>query len=184
MFTKLVVTLTGGLFGLQDKLFTTFETTFLKLEGFSIDISNEGLTTLLTEKKLPTFLVDVIIDNYGNENIEVGTTLAMAASTTLSGICINFITWIGLVAVTWGLMWCVKKTLKKIATKIKLINRIDILLGCLVGLFFGMLAVYFVLGVLALMPSENITAYLNNSLFVGALYNNNLLNKLLGMWLS
>lgn len=184
LFTKLVVTVTGGLFGLQDTLATSFETAFLKIEGFSIDISNEGLTAILKEKELPTFLVDLIIENYGNESIAVGTTLAMATSSTLSGVCINFITWIGLVGITWGLMWLLKKILKKIASKIKLINRIDIMLGCLVGLFFGLLTTYFVLGVLSLFPSESITTYLNNSLFVGALYNNNLLNKLLGMMIS
>ena len=184
LFTKLVVTLTGGLFGLQDTLATSFEQAFLKIEGFSIDISNEGITTALSEKNLPEFLVELIIDNFGNENIAVGTTLAMATSSTLSGVCINFITWLGLVAITWSLMWLVKKILKKIALKIKLVNRIDIVLGCIVGLFFGVLAVYFVLGILAMMPSETITMYLDNSLFVGSLYNNNLLNKLLGMMIS
>lgn len=184
LFTKLVVTATGGLFGLQDSLSTSFETAFLKIEGFSIDISNEGLTAALTEKHLPSFLVDLIIDNYGNESIAVGTTLAMATSSTLSGVCTNLIAWIALVGITWGLMWLLKKILKKIALKIKLINRIDILLGCIVGLFFSLLGVYLVLGILSLIPSEAITTYLDNSLFVGFLYNDNLLTKLLGMMIS
>ena len=77
-----------------------------------------------------------------------------------------------------------KVELQKIATKIKLVKRIDVLLGCVVGLFFGLLAVSFVLGILALVPSEGITAYLDKSLFVGALYNNNLISTLLGWMIS
>ena len=184
LFTKIIVTATGGLFGLQDALSTSFETAFLKIKGFSIDISNEGLTAALAEKHLPSFLVDLIIDNYGNESIAVGTTLAMVTSNTLSGVCTNLIAWICIVLTTWGLMWIVKKVLKEFAKKIKIINRIDILLGCLVGLFFSMLGVFLVLGILSLIPSEGITAYLDNSLFVGALYNNNLLTKVLGMMIS
>ena len=184
LFTKLVVTLTGGLFGLQDTLNASFETALLKIEGFGTDISNEGITAALAEKNLPSFLVDLIIENFGNESIAMGTTLAMVAGDTLAGVCINFITWALLVGAAWGLMWLLKKIVKKIAKKIKLVNRIDILLGCVVGLLFGLLAVYFVLGILSLIPSEGITAYLDKSLFVGALYNNNLLNKLLGLMIS
>ena len=184
LLTKLVVSLTGGLFGLQDSLNTSFEMALLKIEGFGTDISNAGLSAALAEKNLPNFLVDLIIENFGNESIPTGTTLAMAAGRTLSGVCTNFIAWILIVGGSWGLMWIVKKIVKKIATKIKLVKRIDVLLGCVVGLFFGLLAVSFVLGILALVPSEGITAYLDKSLFVGALYNNNLISTLLGWMIS
>ncbi len=184
LLTKLVVTLTGGLFGLQDSLNTSFQMAFSKIDGFATDISNQGITAALAEKNLPNFLVDLIVENFGNESIAQGTTLAMLAGDTLSGVCINFIAWILLVGMTWGLMWLLKKILKKIAKKIKLVNRIDVLLGNVVGLFFGVLAVSVVLGILALIPSEGITTYLNNSLFVGAMYNNNLLNTLLGWMIS
>lgn len=181
LFTKVFVSITGGLFGLQDTLSNSFEAAFLKVDGFSTDISNAGLTAALEEKKLPSFLVDLVIDRFGNENIPEKTTLAMVTSNTLSGVCINFIAWGGLAGITWGLMWLLKKIVKKISKKIRIISKIDTLLGCVVGLFFCLSALYFTLGVLALIPSEAITGYLNNSILVGAMYNNNVLSQLLAL---
>ena len=184
LFTKLFVTVTGGLFGLQDTLLHSFETAFSRIDGFTTDISNAGLTAALAEKNLPTFLVDLIIENFGNASIPENTTLAMVTSDTLSDVCTYFMAWIVLAGITWGLMWFLKKMLKTLAKKIKIINKIDTILGCVVGLFFGLLALYFVLGVCSLIPSEAITTYLDQSIILKAMYNNNLLSQILGMMIS
>jgi hypothetical protein len=184
LFTKVFVSATGGLFGLEATLKGSFESAFLKVEGFSTDISNTGLATALEQKNLPTFLVDLVIEKFGNENIPENTTLAMVTSSTLSGVCINFIAWGGLAGITWGLMWILKKILRKIARKIKIIGKIDTVLGCVVGLFFCLSALYFTLGVLSLIPSEGITSYMNDSILVGSMYNNNVLTKLLGAMIA
>lgn len=183
LLTKAIMELTGGLFGLQDVLSGSFENAFLKIKGFNTDISNEGLTAVLAEKNLPKFLIDLILDNFGNKEIEVGTTLALVVGATFSKLCITFLTWAILYGIAWLVMWFIKAILKAMAKKITLIGKIDTVLGCVSGLIVGMLVVYLVLAILALIPSEAITNYLDNSLFVGALYNNNLIHKIIG-WMA
>lgn len=180
LLAKAVISLTGGLFGLQDTMMDSFEKAFLKIEGFDLDISTNGLQAALAEKNIPDFLAKMVVDTFGNKEIAEGTTLAMAVGGTLAKYAITFITWIVLFLITRLILRILKSILTKLAEKITLIGAVNTLLGCVVGLIEGLLLIYAVLAVLALIPSDSITVYLNNSFFVGWLYNHNLINLLLG----
>ncbi len=180
LLAKAVISLTGGLFGLQDSMMNSFEKAFLKIEGFDLDISVSGLQNALAEKNIPDFLAKMVVDTFGNKEIVAGTTLAMVVGGTLAKYAITFITWIILFLIARLIMMILKSILTKLAEKITLIGAVNTLLGCVVGLIEGLLLIYAVLAVLALIPSDAITVYLNGSFFVGWLYNNNLINLLLG----
>ena len=180
LLAKAVISLTGGLFGLQDTFESSFEKAFLKIEGFDLDISIGGLQNALAEKNIPNFLVEMVVDTFGNKEIVAGTTLAMVVGGTLAKYAVTLITWIALFLLTKLVTGILKSILTALAEKITLIGKLNTLLGCAVGLIEGLLLIYGVLSVLALIPSDTITAYLNGSLFVGWLYNNNLINLLLG----
>lgn len=180
LFSKLFISVTGGLFGLQDVLTGSFETVLLGVEGFGLDISNQGLSAALSEQKLPAFLVDVLIERFGNSEIEAGTTLALLVGQTFSRLVISFIAFVVIFFGVRFLMFLLKKILNAVAAKITLIGKVNMLLGAGVGLVEGLLVVSAVLGVLALIPVPAITAYISDCLFVGWMYNHNLISIILG----
>ncbi|MBO4939818.1 MAG: CvpA family protein [Clostridia bacterium] len=184
LFSKLFISATGGLFGLQDAMTGTFETALKGIEGFNLDISNEGIAATLAEKNLPAFLVDLVIENFGNTEIAVGTTLAMLVGQTFSRLLISLIAFVVLFFAVRFAMFLLKKILTALAAKIVLIGKVNMLLGALVGLIEGLLILSAVLGVLALIPVPAITAYMNDCLLVGWLYNNNIINMILGWIIS
>lgn len=183
VLTKLFIEITGGLFGLQDVLTGTFESSFLKMEGFAIDISNEGLTAALAEKQLPSFLVNMLVENYGNPDVLPGTTLAFAAGQTLSRLAITLIAFLILFIALRLVLRLLRNILNGIAKKLTLIGAVNTLCGAAVGLVEGALVVCAILSLLSLVPSEVITTYISNSYIAGWLYNHNVLNLILG-WIG
>lgn len=184
LFTKLFIEITGGLFGLQDVFAGSFEKAMLKIEGFGIDVSSAALEELLIEKNLPKFLATQIVDTFGDSTIAPGTTLAALVGQTLSRYLITLIAFVILFFIARFLMFLLKKMLKMLAAKISLLSAANTLLGAFVGLVEGLLAVSAVLSVLALIPIDSITVYLNNSFVAGWLYNNNLINVIIGWIVS
>jgi uncharacterized membrane protein required for colicin V production len=180
LFSKIIISITGGLFGLQDALTGMFETALLKIEGFGVDISNDGLAAVLAKEHLPTFLSDIIIDRIGDPNLAVGTTLAMVVGQTFSRLVISFLAFALTFFAARFLMFLVKKILNKIAQKINLLGRVNMILGAVVGVVEAVLVVSAVLGVLALIPIPAITTYISDSLLLGTMYNHNIINVLLG----
>lgn len=179
LFTKLLIGVTGGLFGLQDVLTGSFQDALLKIKGFDIDISTEGINAALAEKNLPQFMIDIIMENYSSD-VEPGTTLAFAVGNTLSGLSINLITFVLIFVAVRLAMILVKKILTGLVNKISLIAKVNYLLGFAVGVVEAFLILNAVLAVLALIPSEAITGYLDKSIIVGWMYNNNVLNIIMG----
>lgn len=178
--TDVIVLATGGVFGLETSMASGFEETFLKIKGFDIDLSNTGLEAEMAEKNLPKFLIDLIIENYGNEDLAEGTTVALLAATTLSSLAVNFIVWVVLFIAAKLLMLLLKGILNALADRLTLVGVVNIVLGAAVGLFEAFVIVCIVLFILTIIPGEAITSYLSNSLFVGTLYNNNPLNVIIG----
>ncbi len=181
--TKLFISVTGGLFGLQDVFSGTFQDALLKIKGFDIDISIGGLEAALAEQNLPKFLVDLLIDNFGDETIAAGTTLALLVGQTCSRLLITGLSFLILFIATKLLINLVKHILKALAEKIALIGSLDRLLGAVVGIAEGLLLVSFILSILSYIPSEGIMIYLNESMLAGWLYNHNLLSIIMG-WIA
>ena len=180
LFTKLFISVTGGLFGLQDVFTGSFERTLLKIEGFSIDVSPEGLEALLAEKNLPKFLINQILDTVDTTGVPAGTTLALLVGQTLSRYIISFLAFVILFIAARLLMVLLKKILKMMAAKISLLGAVNSLLGAAVGLIEGLIAISAILSILALIPSEAITSYLNDTYIASWLYNNNFISLLIG----
>ncbi|MBQ9728103.1 MAG: CvpA family protein [Clostridia bacterium] len=180
LLAKPFLNLTGGLFGLRGVFENAFVGWFGKLKGFDLDISNQGLQAALADKNLPKFLVNLVVDNFGNETLAAGTTLAMLVGESVAKLAAMLLSGILVFALVKLLLRLLKKVLLAIADKITLIGKLDSLLGALVGLLEGFLIVCVVLAVLSLIPSASITEYFNSTLFVGGLYNKNPLHLILG----
>ena len=181
---KLVVNLTGGFFGVEDSMRQTFVEAFAKIEGFNVDISNAGLAAMLAEKNLPEFISEMVIETYGNENIPTGTTLASVVGGTLGDVATALVCGIALFFACRLVLNIFKSVLNSIVERIYVFGAANWFLGFAVGLIKSFLVVCLVLAILSVIPSVSIAAYLENSLFVGALYHNNPINTLLGMFIS
>ncbi len=183
LLSKIFISILDNWFNITGLFTNMFQSALLKIEGFDIDISVGGLTAALADKNLPKFLIDLVVDNFGNENIAAGTTLALLVGETLSKLVVSAIAFVVLFIGAKFLMKFLKKILKFMASKIKILGAVDQLLGAAVGLIEGLLVVSAVLGILAVVPSEVITSYVSNSIVAGWLYNYNILNVILG-WIS
>ncbi len=180
LFSKLLIGATGGLFGLKNIFTNTFQNVLLKIQGFDLDVSVGGLQAALEAKSLPSVLVDMILDKFGNASIPAGTTLANLVGQTLSGLVVSLIGFVITFIAARFLMNLLKKVLKLLASKISLLGTVDQLLGATVGLISGWVIASAVLGVLAMIPSEAITVYFNNSLLIKWMYNHNIIYVILG----
>ncbi len=180
LLAKPLLLATGGLFGLEGVFQTSFENAFLGIEGFDLDVSNSGLETALAEKNLPKFLIDLIVDNFGNADLAANTTLASVVGGTLANVAMLLIAFIVLFVVAKVVFFILRKTLSALADHIALLDAVNTILGLVLGLLQALLLIYGVLAILAIIPAEAITAYFENSLFVGFLYNHNLLNIIFG----
>ena len=180
LLSKVVIGLTGGLFGLQDAMANGFESAFLKIKGFDTDISSVGIEAALKEHKIPEFLCKMIVDTFGNETVPQGTTIALLAAESVSGHAISLITWVLLFIVARLIFSLLKQLIGFIISKIKILGVANTVLGVAIGLIESLLIVYVVLAILSVIPVAAISTYIDGSLFVRWMYHNNLLNVVLG----
>lgn len=179
-FMKPMIGWTGGLFGLQDKIGNGCISMFTKIEGFNIDISAAGLQTSLADKNLPQFLIDAIVKNFGNATLPAGTTLALLVGSTLGGYATNFLSWVLVFILAKLLLRLLKNIFSSIVESLPIIRSLNALLGLLVGLLQGLLIVCGVVAIFSLLPSENITTFFNQTVFVRWIYNHNPINIIIG----
>ncbi|MBQ8295778.1 MAG: CvpA family protein [Clostridia bacterium] len=180
VLTKVVISITGGWFGVQDAMASGFENALLNIKGFDTDISQTGMSEALASQNVPAFLSNLLVDTFANAEVEQGTTLAMVTGDALSGHAITLITWIVLFFVTRFVFFVLKKFFTVLTSKIKLLGAINTALGAVIGLIEGLLIVYGVLAILTLIPVAAISTYLNSSLLVSQMYNHNLIFMILG----
>lgn len=184
LFTKAVVSLTGGLFGLQDLMSGSLEKSFLNIKAFQTDISNEGMEAALRANNIPTFLVRLIVNAFADETLPVGTTIATLAGGAVARLATMLIVFASLYALARVALFFMRKILTDLAKKITLVHKVNTVLGGVAGFIEGLLILYAVLSLLSLIPSENIMSYMDNSILLGFLYNHNLLNILLGLFIG
>jgi uncharacterized membrane protein required for colicin V production len=182
-FAKLALSITGGWFGMQASLTKSFTKSFEDVEAFTIAVDKNGLEAALSQHDLPKFLVNLAVKWFGSETLPEGTTIAMVLgqvtarllSLLISGAFVFVISLVGL--------FFLKKILSAFIKSIKILGLVNGLLGACVGLFQSVLIISTILGVVALIPSATVEGYLTNSLFLGVLYENNLLIKCFGLML-
>ena len=177
---KSVVEWTNGLFGLQKVLQNGCITALGKINGFNVDVSNEGLAALLEEKNLPAFLAKFVVESVGDADIPVGTTLAQVVGAPLGNFATSLIAWLAVFLLAKLLLSILKRIFSSIVRNIPLVGGVNTLLGFAVGALQGLLILSGVLAVLAMLPIENVITFFNECAFVGWLYNHNPINVILG----
>ena len=85
LLMKTFVRITGGVFGLQGLIERGCTSALLKLKGFDLDISAQGITETLSGK-IPKFLINIVVENIAKGDAPAGTTVASVVAQTISGI--------------------------------------------------------------------------------------------------
>ena len=180
---KTVLSATDGLFGLQEHLSIKFTETFSKLKGFDMDISGQDVGALLASGEISTIIATLVAKKYAGVELATGTTLGYLAGTTVAELCCALITGIVLY---FGLK-IVCRLLGRIFTvlikKINLLNRVNSILGMVVGFIEAVFVISLLISILTLIPSTAIVEFFNGSLVLRFLYNHNPIVWVLGLLL-
>ena len=179
-FAKLLLSATGGFFGLQGALSKKFTEVFSKVAGFDVDVSGMGVKEALKEGDVSAALSGLVLSVFGKSDLPAGTTIGSMLGVSVSKFAVTLFCGALIFAAAKLIIFLLKKTLSKLAEKIGVLGRVDTLLGAIVGLLESVIIVFLVVSVLTIIPSQTITTYLDNSIFVGALYNYNPLVHILG----
>ena len=179
LLMKGLVRWTNGLFGLEGVMQRGCETAFLKFKGFDADVSAQGVSEALSGK-LPKFLINAVVDSVGNSDLPVGTTLASVVGDALGGLGVTVVAWVLLFLATKFVLYLLRRFLTAIIERLPVVDKLNLILGMFVGLLQGFLIVCGVVALLALIPSQSITAFFNECVILKALYNDNPLHVMLG----
>ncbi len=175
---------TGGLFGLEESLTKSFGKTFLKVDGFGVDVSQTGVKEALEAQKVSSVVSLLVVKVAGKqEQIAAGTTLAsllgQATGSLAARLLAGLVIFIG-VKILIGLL---KRVLSRVIDKIPVLGGVNRWLGALFGLLYAWIIVSAILAVLALIPGKAITAFFAKTVFVELLYEHNIVILLLGWFL-
>jgi uncharacterized membrane protein required for colicin V production len=174
-----VVDATGGLFGVQDLIGTKICEVLSGISVFQVDATQEGLATALQEAKLPAFLVELISKN--GIQAEEGMTLAQYISGEVAPFITLVLTGIVLFILCKLVLNFVEKILTSLVKNIAFLGAVNGILGALVGFIKGAFTVCLVLALLSLLTSPEITAFIDQTLFVKTFYHENPVNLLYGL---
>ena len=180
IFTKAFLSLTGGLFGLQGVIENACVNTLAGVTGFNIDISAQGVENALADKNLPAFLIDMVMENYQGSDIPYGTTLAMLVGGELGGLATTLVAGFALFLIAKLVLRILKNVISGVVQSIPIVGTLDSALGFVLGILQGVLIVSVAIAVLALIPSESITAFFSEGILVNFLFHNNPIHVVLG----
>ena len=180
---KVTVSLTGGLFGLFDLLTEKFTESFSRSEGFNVDIAGQDLKTLLASKDMVAIIATLIVKKWVDVPLEPGTTLGYLAGSTVAELLCTLIAGVALFFLLKIVFKLLSKVLTALFNKIKLLGKINTLLGIILGLLEGIFVISVVVSVLTLIPSAAITSFVDSSIILRVLYNHNPIVWMLGLFL-
>ena len=177
---KVVMEVSGGLFGLEGWLSGVFENSFAKLEGFTAEVGAEGTKDALLAQNMPAVIIQLVLD-LANSDYAAGTTIAMVLGDVTSSLTCLLVTGLILFTLCKLLLLLTRRLLDKLMDRVEMLETLNIVLGVLIGVGGCLLVVCTILSILAIIPFEPIDNYLNNSLFLKLLYNHNPLVWMLGL---
>lgn len=180
LLMKGVLSWTDGLFGLQGVIENAATNGLSKVAGFDIDVSAAGIEAALADKKLPSFLIDMIVESVGNQEVAVGTTLAMIVGASIAQLTATLLAWFLVFILVKLLLKLVRNVLNSIVENMPIVGTLNHVLGFAVGTLKGLFIVCGVIAVIALIPAEGVHNFFNQTLLVGGLYHNNPLHVVLG----
>lgn len=173
MFMKGVLSWTEGLFGLQGVIEEAVIGWLDKVAGFNVDVSAAGIEAALADKNLPAFLIDAVVASVGNEELAIGTTLAVVVGRTIAEFTATLAAWFLVFLLTKLLLKLVRGLLNSIVEALPIIGSLNHLLGLVVGAIKGLLIVCAVIAVIALIPAEGLNTFLSECTIASWLYNSN-----------
>ena len=184
LLAKPILSATDGLFGLQEKIDLSFTQSFAKIKGFNTDISSIGVEAALKANDVAAVFAALIVKLVGKqETLAAGTTLASLLGGATSALAASLIAGAVIFVLIKLVVALLKGILKSTVKKVKLVNGIDVLLGAVVGFVQAFLITCGVLAVLAIIPSDSIPTYFEQTLFVGKLFAHNPLITIIGWFL-
>ena len=172
-FMKGVLIWTEGLFGLQGVIEDAVVGGLTNIEGFGIDVSAAGIEAALADKNLPSFLINAIVSSVGNQEVPLGTTLAMIVGGSIAEFTATLICWFAVFLIVKLLLKLVRGVLNSIVEALPIVGSLNHLLGFVVGGIKGLLIVCGVIAVIALVPAEGLNVFLSECTLVRWLYNSN-----------
>lgn len=172
-FMKGVLIWTEGLFGLQGVIENTVVDGLGKIAGFDVDVSTAGIESALADKNLPSFLINAVVSSVGNQEVSLGTTLAMVVGDTIAEFMATLVSWFLIFLIVKFLLKLVRGVLNSIVEALPIVGSLNHLLGFVVGGIKGLLIVCGVIAVIALIPAEGLNVFLSECTIVRWLYNNN-----------
>ena len=182
-FAKTFVSITGGLFGLQAIFEESFTEALLSLPGFNVDVAGQNLEELLASQDVSALITSFILKNYANIQAPAGTTLAMLVGESAALWVTALIAGIALFFLVKLLMLLLRKFLTALINRIKIIGRLNRLLGAAVGLIEGLLVISIAASLISFLNISVLSAIIENSQILKWLASNNPIIWLLGMFL-
>lgn len=182
-FAKLLLSVTGGLFGLQGALENGLTGSFAKLEGFNAEVSAQGIEDSLATQNLPAILANLAVKWFGKTQPPEGTTLAMV----FGGVCARLLSLLLVGAIIFVLckvlLYFIKRALTDFVESIVILDSINTALGAGVGLIYGLLIISTLLSFVSLFPIGWVQEQIAGSIFLGWIYDHNLFIWSLGLLL-
>ncbi len=174
--------ITGGLFGLQDWFAKKFTTSFAKLDGFNVDVSQKGVEAALAEQNIAAIVGRLVLKSAEKE-VAAGTTLAMLVGNSTARLAAILVCGVGLFIVVKLLVHFLKRILTNIMDELGPLGKINSLFGVLYGMLRALIIVGLILAVFTLFPFGGVVNYISKSLFVKYLYEYNPLLYFLSLFL-
>ena len=179
LLMNVVLDWTNGLFGLEGALERGCTNAFAKIKGFDIDVSNQGIETALTDKNIPKFLIKMVVEEFGDATIAAGTTIAMLVGQSLGGLITGLICWTVLFLIVKGLLFIVRRVITGVLEQIPIVGKLNHGLGFVVGAVKAVLIFSAIIAIFSIIPSEGMSNFFNECIFVRWMYNRNPLNVIL-----
>lgn len=180
IFAGKVGGLVNSAWGFTDKLAAKISPIFEKIPGFTTDLKGlpiDEVEQLLSASWLPSSLqseLSKIVEGLKTlETLTDGQTLASLTAVKCAETIIKFACGIVLYIVSKILLNLLSKILTKIVNSSELGSSINVWLGVLIGLLESFAIVCAVVAVVSIIPSESVSAFVNETVLVKYLYGNN-----------
>lgn len=178
-----VVVSTTGMFGLLGALTDKFAGVFAKSPGFNEELAGQDLKALLETKDMVAIIATMIVKKYAGVEFTQGETLATLAGSTVAELLCTLIAGVVLFFVLKIVFKLLSKVLTAIFDKIKLLGKVNSILGIVLGFLEGVFVISVVISILTLIPSAAITNFFQSSIILRFLYNRNPIVWMLGLFL-
>ena len=182
-FSKLLLDVTGGIFGLRTWFEGVFTNAFSKRSGFDFLISSEGMETAISNGDLSAVLANLAMKWFAKGEFPADTTVAMVLGQVSARILCLLIVGLVVFGVSMLLFLLLRKVLGVIIEKITLLNALDAILGAIVGFTAAVLLISVTISLVSLIPSQTLANYFSQNSLVGWIYNHNPLMWFVGLFL-